>query len=172
MSAFFRSVLFLLLLAACNDEHSETVTINEGRRVEISLVGLFSLQSDWGRQLTVSDGEKSVRVELLSDTGWWRGSSLYHYKSDIYVLHEGQGGCVVFQFNPLKTLQGYSYLCDRMPSKEASEATTFDREACRPSRHYSDLCFIGLFFEANGSEDELQFNWFTTQDEKLLPEQM
>lgn len=169
MAAFFRSVLFPLVLAACNDEHSKTVTINEERRVEISLVGLFSLQSDWDRHLTVSDGEKRIRVELLSDTGWWRGSSLYRYESDIYVLHEGQGGCVVFQFNPLKTLQGYSYLCDRMRSNEAIEATTFDTEACRPSRHCSDLCFIGLFFEANGSEDELQFNWFTTQNEPLLP---
>ncbi|MBO9397349.1 hypothetical protein J7400_11715 [Shimia sp. R9_2] len=172
MPAFFRSVLFFFVFTACNDEHNETATIEEGRRVEISLVGLFSLQSDWDRYLTILDGENSIQVELLSDTGWWRGSSLYHYKSDIYVLNEGQGGCVVFQFDPPKILSGYSNLCTRVPRNKATKATSFAQETCKPSRYYADLCFIGLFFEADGAEDALQFNRFTTQSEKLLPEQM
>lgn len=88
------SVLGLLLplaLAACKGEHAKMVTIEERRHIEMSLSSLISLQSDWERYLTISDEEGEVRVELLSDTGWWRGSSLYLHQSGAYVLNEGQG---------------------------------------------------------------------------------
>jgi hypothetical protein len=164
------SLLFISILAACRDEYNQTVIVEEGRHVQMSLTGLLSFQYDWDRYLTISDSDKKIRVALMSDTGWWRGSSLYRYKSGAYVLNEGQGGCIFFQCYTLEALQGYSHLCDRMPTAERQSALNITSESCTPSRHYSDLCFLGLFFEAEDLEPALQFNWSATQDEPLLPE--
>lgn len=162
-------LLLPLALTACKREHSKTVTVEEGHHIEMSLSGLISLQSDWERHLTISDGGQEFRIELTSDTGWWRDSSLYLHKSGAYVLNEGQGGCVVFQFSPLEPLRSYSHFCDRKPTFEKQSALNFNAESCTPSRYYADLCFLGLFFEAEGQDAALQFNWSDTQREPLLP---
>lgn len=161
--------LLPLVLTACRGEHTKTVTIAEGYRVEMSLSDLMSLQSDWKRYLTISDEEQSIRIELLSDTGWWRGSSLYIHKSGAYVLNEGQGGCVVFQTSPLQILKDHSNLCDRMAVASEQSGLSFTSIRCTRSRHYSDLCFLGLFFEAEDLANVMEFNWSDAQREPLLP---
>jgi|29_taG_2_1085357.scaffolds.fasta_scaffold09778_1 hypothetical protein len=170
MRTLILPLMFPVVLTACQGEHNRTVIIEDGRHVKMSLTSLFSLQYDWDRQLTISDRKREIQIELTSDTGWWRGSSLYRHRSGVYVLNEGQGGCIVFQFNPLETLGGYSHFCDRKPTFEKQSAVSSNVETCTPSRHYADLCFLGLFFEAEGLEAALQFNWSDTQDEPLLPE--
>ncbi|PHO02651.1 hypothetical protein CSC82_19265 [Rhodobacteraceae bacterium 4F10] len=145
------------------------MTLEEGRHIEMSLTSLISLQADWERYLTIFDEKHEVQVELLSDTGWWRGSSLYLHRSGLYVLNEGQGGCVVFQASPPQILHGYSHLCNKTPIDTERSGLNFSSDGCTPSRHYTDLCFLGLFFEAQGAEDTLQFNWSDTQGEPLLP---
>lgn len=163
------ALLLPLALTACRGEHSKTVTIREGFHIEMSLSGLISRQFDWERYLTVFDDEGTVRVELLSDTGWWRGSSLYLHKSGAYVLNEGQGGCVVFQSSPPEILKGYSHFCNRRPVDTEQSNLNFQLDNCTPSQHYVDLCFMGLFFEAEDLENKLEFNWSDTQREPLLP---
>ena len=163
------ALMLPLTMAACKSEHSRTVEIDEAQHVTMSLSGMFSLQSDWERRLTIHDGDEAIEVELLSDTGWWRGSGLYLHNSGLYVLNEGQGGCVVFQASPPKIIEGRAQFCDRAPKGAEPDTSVFQSNACVPSRFYSDLCFVGLFFEAEGLENAMQFNGSGSQKEKLLP---
>lgn len=164
-------VLFILLslMAGCQSEHRETVELGGGKSLTMSIMDLFSLQSDWERSLTISSSEQHLTVNLFSDTGWWRGSSLYLHKSGRYVLQEGQVGCTVFQFSPPELVTNSRAYCVRKDPSEEPRSDSDSWSGFIQSRHYRDLYFIGLFFEANGAEKVLQFNPASQQVEPLMP---
>lgn len=79
-------------LGACDRaEHSATAPLTDTANVTLTARGLFSLQPDWERRLIIHTSTEELTVDLLSDTGWWRGSNLYLTDTGLMVLDEGQG---------------------------------------------------------------------------------
>lgn len=96
---------------------------------------MVGLHSDWHRKLTVRKGWRLARINLMADTGWWRGSNLYRHTSGVHILHEGQAGCIVFSTAPPA----------HHPHPEI-DCTKSDAPG-EGSAYYSDFTYLGSFLE-------------------------
>ena len=85
-----------LALAGCGGERSAALTDPEGgTEVRMVLRAMVGLHSDWRRRVVVTAPDGASRtVDLLADTGWWRGSQLWRGPDGGLALDEGQAGCV------------------------------------------------------------------------------
>lgn len=133
---------------------------------------MWSLQSDWHRTLRVRASGETIVADLTDDTGWWRGSNLYMHSSGIYVLHEGQGGCIQFRAAPAVFLPRQPILCEKT-RKPAQDRSPDPREATAGlplSRYYPDLFYVGRFAEGAGKQQSLRFIGADEQPEMELPD--
>ncbi|MGR3823810.1 MAG: hypothetical protein ACU0A5_14675 [Salipiger marinus] len=168
-------VFALAFAAACSrDEHSAVVSFYPETEVAMSVRGMWSLQSDWHRSLLLSGPEGSEEIELPDDTGWWRGSNLYFHKSGIYVLHEGQGGCIYFSISPPAFLADSSISCEKssglvQPKPDVVPGVGLDASR---SRFYKDLFYLGRFAESFQDGPRIAFIDAAEQQESELPDPM
>jgi len=154
-AAVFGAVL--CLLAGCERaEHNATAPLTDTASVTLSARGMFSLQSDWERGLTIRTSTEELTVDLLSDTGWWRGSNLYLTDTGLMVLDEGQGGCLAVSLTPLHETRA-SGICDLLPLSASGE-------------NAPPLTYLGRFDEAPGTPSPILFLPAETTPERTLPD--
>ena len=163
----------LTLVAGCLPEKQlATVPLAGGAEVTMRVRGMFGLHRDWSRTLQVNAPQGSVELALADDTGWWRGSNLYLWKAGVYVLHEGQGGCVQFRIDPPVFPAGQSDVCDR------NRAGADDMSSMRHgpmsfgpvSRFYPGLIYLGRFAEGSDKRSPLRFIGADEAPEMELPD--
>jgi hypothetical protein len=129
------------------------VTLPDGGEVAMTVRPMFGIHSDWTRSLEVRAGGRSARTELFADMGWWRGSKLYADPDGLYLLHEGQAGCLAFRTDPPRFVD-------------------LAREVCRgrgsPAGAFT---YLGVFHERNAAEDGAWIGFATLQQrpERELP---
>ncbi|MGN7868223.1 hypothetical protein [Paracoccus sp. 22332] len=169
------NVLVVAFVAGCSPEsHRATASLPYGGEVEMSVRGMWSLQSDWHRSLLVSGPKGSEEIELQTDTGWWRGSNLYAHKSGVYVLHEGQGGCIYFTISPPAFVSGNGISCEKSGGPVRLEpplAHVAGAEVSK-SQFYADLFYIGHFEETSEELRRVRFVDAAEQPEIELPDTM
>lgn len=139
--AFFLTVVFL---SGCNREHQASVNLEGGVRVSLAVSGMFSLQSDWYRTLIVEHRGEIVSRKLSEDTGWWRGSNLYLAEAGLYVLDEGQMGCIAFRLNPVRFERTAARYCKRSDTLTNKDAGRNDKTR---SAVYPGMRYLGRFVE-------------------------
>lgn len=170
------AVGMLLALSACNEEYSAVADLPGSATARMSVTPLFSLQSDWNRALTVSDGETTASIDLFEDTGWWRGSHLYLHASGAYVLHEGQNGCRSFTLDPVSFAHRASISCAKMADTDTQlPAGSPQLNGYPASKYYAEMFYVGRFVEAQDvpeSRDEREETpiLFQTFEQKAEPE--
>ena len=74
-------------MADCASVNKASVNLD---RVSLTVSGMFGLQSDWRRTLTLEHCSEIISRELSADTGWSRGSNLYLAEAGPFVLGERQ----------------------------------------------------------------------------------
>ncbi|MBA4492261.1 hypothetical protein [Paracoccus sp. S1E-3] len=80
---------------AANLKRITQIDVEGGATVAMMISPLFSLHSDRHRKLSIETPTGRRVNDPVEDTGWWRGRNLYRHASGIYVLYEGQAGCVL-----------------------------------------------------------------------------
>ncbi len=101
-------------LTACRPFTSEATADLPGQiSVTMSVRPMAGWHSDWHRTLTIATPDGTTSQPLFEDTGWWRGSNLYLHASGVYVLHEGQAGCILLPTRPLTADDEPDISCDR-----------------------------------------------------------
>lgn len=173
-----RSLIVILIAAAfagCSSEDYRA-QIDLGDEIVLSLMvsPMFSLQSDWHRKLAIETPLGAWEGGLVEDTGWWRGSNLYRHSSGLYVLHEGQGGCVVFRTEPPEPVGDSAITCGKIdPTIEVSAlAAAVSTKGFPASKFYADLAYIGQFVETPLRQNAISFIRADERPETELPEVM
>jgi hypothetical protein len=173
-----RKVILLLIgaaLAGCRPEfHRAQIDVEGGASVVLIIRPMFSLQSDWQRKLLVEAPTGSLETGLFEDTGWWRGSNLYRHSSGIYVLHEGQAGCILFRVSPPELVRDSSISCDKTV-QTANDDTVQAGNSLRgfpASKFYTDFQFIGTFMETPKGKELITFFGADEQSEAELPNEL
>lgn len=153
------ALLFILPLVACKPRvHAIAADLGGDVVVTMEVSALGGFQSDWNRWLTVSSREDGVTLELFEDTGRWRGSALYrHVDRDVYILNEGQGGCVFFHTEPLEFVARHCPKSDPVAQARAPM-----------SHQFEGYVFVGLFFETDG-EAEPPWLWYNPAERQSEP---
>lgn len=163
----------LTLVAGClPEEQLATVPLAGGSEVTMRIRGLYGLHRDWRRALQVNSPQGRAELNLPDDTGWWRGSNLYLWKADVYVLHEGQAGCVQFRIDPAALLAEQRDVCDKMKvgANEISSKRQDTMSSGPPSRHYPGLIYLGRFVEGSNKRSPLRFIGADEAPETELPD--
>lgn len=160
-------------VAGCGPRiHRAQTDVEGGASIAVTISPMFSLQSDWHRKLFIETPTGSLESDLAEDTGWWRGSNLYRHSSGIYVLHEGQAGCVLFRVSPPELVSDPAISCaktDRSMEDDTVQAGTSLREF-PASRLYADFEYIGQFVETPQKRQALSFIGADQQTEAELPD--
>ena len=173
-----RSLIFILIGAAvagcASEDHRAQIKLSDEVLVSLIVSPMFGLHSDWHRKLVIETPAGALKSDLFEDTGWWRGSNLYRHSSGIYVLHEGQVGCVLFRTEPPELVRDPSISCDKTDVPDTHDAlqiavSTMEFPA---SRFYSDLQYIGQFVETPLRQNPISFIGADEQPEKELPDIM
>jgi hypothetical protein len=158
-----RKVIFLLIgaaVAGCKPEtHQAQIDVEGGASVALIVSPMFSLQSDWQRKLLIEAPTGSLETDLFEDTGWWRGSNLYRHLSGVYVLHEGQGGCVLFRVSPPALVRDAEISCDKteqIPDEDTAQVGK-SLAGFPASKFYSDFQYIGTFMEIPQGQEAIGF---------------
>ncbi len=160
-------------LTACRPFTSEATADLPGQiSVTMSVRPMAGWHSDWHRTLTIATPDGTISQPLFEDTGWWRGSNLYLHASGVYVLHEGQAGCILLPTRPLTADDEPDISCDR--ASPATVAQPPDGQAASagfpPSLFYRDLFYVGHFAETPDAEEAITFMSFDQQPEPDLPD--
>ena len=150
--AFFST---LALLAGCNSAHQASVNLEGGVRVSLTVNGMFSLQSDWRRTLTVGHRGEKISRELFEDTGWWRGSNLYLAEAGLFVLDEGQTGCIAFRLDPMR-FDDKAARCHQRRQMLTNEETS-ERDDNTVSFVYPGMRYLGRFAETTDGRARVEF---------------
>lgn len=145
MRIVFAAISLAVLLTGCISEHRASANLKEKVRVTMALSGMFSLQSDWHRTLIVEHGGETVSRQLFEDTGWWRGSNLYLAKTGLFVLDEGQGGCIAFRLDPVR-FDDAAARCHKRRAR-LTEANISDGNGSARSDVYPGMRYLGRFAE-------------------------
>ena len=173
------TVGMLVSLSACSSEYISVANLHGSATVSISVTPMFGIHSDWNRALTVNDGTTTASIDLLGDTGWWRGSHLYLHSSGTYVVHEGQNGCFGFTLEPVSFDARISISCAKMADTVAQlSADSPELNGYPASRYYAGLFYVGRFVEAGlvpelratRAETPIVFQTYEQQAEPELPE--
>jgi hypothetical protein len=134
----------LIVAGACYPRSYDATTIpQEGLRVTYTVVPMFGFHSDWTRAVSVNYGVNEIQQDLFEDTGWWRGSNLYRYKSGIYVIDEGQAGCFGFMVEPL----------------------SFDVQENISCKQNADFTYLGAFVETPNAPDGAKISFVSADEE-------
>jgi hypothetical protein len=171
-----RKVIFLLIGAAvvgCIPEtHHAQIDVEGGASVAIIVSPMFSLQSDWQRKLLIEAPTGSLETDLFEDTGWWRGSNLYRHSSGVYVLHEGQAGCVLFRVSPPALARDTEISCDKTDYTTDDDPVQVGNSLAGfpASKFYSDFQYIGTFMETPQGQEAISFFGADEQAEAQLPD--
>ena len=136
-------------------------TLDSGPEITMSISSMFGLHSDWTRQVSVEYSGERISKELISDTGWWRGSNLYRHTSGAYVIHEGQGWCFSFTLEPLEF--------DTTPEVSCIKNTIAHETLGTASPYYKDISYLGHFIEISRHSDGQRIG-FTIADQAPEPE--
>ncbi len=131
-------------------------TLVSGPEITILIAPMFGLHSEWTRQVSVEYNGEWVSKELMSDTGWWRGSNLYRHTSGAYVIHEGQGWCFSFTLEPLEF--------DTTPNISCLKNTIVHASLGKESPYYQDMSYLGRFIENSYHSDGQRIS-FTLADQ-------
>ena len=171
-----RSLIFILAgtaVAGCTSEDHRAQT-NLGDEVLVSLVvsPMFSLQNDWHRKLVIETPAGDVESDHSEDTGRWRGSNLYRHSSGIYVLHEGQSGCVLFRSAPPEFVINPAISCEKNDQIIDDDVAQADIPTKKfpASRFYTDLQYIGQFVETPQRQEAIGFIGAEEGPEAELPD--
>ena len=172
-----RLIGVLLLLAAsltaCRPFGSKATADLPGQ-ISVTMVvrPMAGWHGDWHRTLAMATPDGTTTQQLFEDTGWWRGSNLYVHASGLYVLHEGQAGCIVL---PMQAPTGDAepdISCDK--ASPAPVTQTLEVQPGSPgfplSRFYRDLFYIGHFAETPDAEEAITFIPVDQQSEPDLPD--
>lgn len=171
-----RKVVFLLIgaaVAGCKSEtHQAQIDVEDGASVALMVSPMFSLQSGWHRKLWIEAPTGSLQIDLAEDTGWWRGSNLYHHSSGVYVLHEGQAGCVLFRVSPPALARNAEISCDKTDQyKDDDTVQASNSLAGFPaSKFYSDFQYMGTFMEPPQGRERISFFGADERAEAELPD--
>ncbi|WP_299937528.1 hypothetical protein [uncultured Pelagimonas sp.] len=151
--AFFLTAVFL---AGCeSEEHRAIADLEGGVRVTLAARGLFGLHSDWHRTLIVEHNGRAVSRELAGDTGWWRGSNLYLAEAGLFVLDEGQNGCIAFRLAPVRFDDAAAQCRKRRATlTEGDRAGETDTDQ---SYIYPSMRYVGRFDEVLGDRARIVF---------------
>lgn len=144
----------ILLFWPCS--HHARATFDSGLEITMSITPMLGLHSEWTRQVSVEYNGERISKELMSDTGWWRGSNLYRHTSGAYVIHEGQGWCFSFTLEPLEF--------DTTPRVSCLKNTISHQASGKMSPYYQDLTYLGRFIEKSHHRDVQRFS-FTLADQ-------
>ena len=153
--------------------HRATVEIVDG--VTVSLIGraMFGIHSDWHRRLRVETPAGVAEADLPDDSGWWRGSNLYVHTAGVYVLDEGQVGCLGITISPLALGPAPTGACDKRDAAGGAAFTERRALSARPpSTFYPNLHYIGRFQETQDRQQPLDFVSADQQPETELPDGM
>lgn len=162
-------VLLAAVLAACWPRaHSATVDLGDGARLTMTLRAMPGLHSDWHRRLVIETPGGTVRQDLMADTGWWRGSTLYRHASGTYVLHEGQAGCIVLTALSPRAASATPITCAR--SQGTMRTGGGVPPGAPPSRFHDDLTYLGHFAETPGGPLAIRFLPYDALAEPDLPD--
>jgi hypothetical protein len=168
--------MFLLIgaaVAGCKPEtHHAQIDFEGGASVALIVSPMFSLQSDWQRKLLIEALSGSLEIDLHEDTGWWRGSNLYHHSSGVYVLHEGQAGCVLFRVSPPALVRDAEISCDKTDHTTDDDTVQVGNSLAGfpASKFYSDFQYIGTFMETPQGPEAISFFGADEQAEAELPD--
>lgn len=173
-----KRLVFLLVVAAVagcrSQEHRTQVDVGDGVSVSLVARPAFGIHSDWYRKLVVETPTGAWEHKLGMDSGWWRGSNLYRHTSGVYVLHEGQGGCVAFRAAPPEPVGDRAISCRK--SAKAMEggrlAVAATTEGFPASKFYEALAYIGQFVETPQRQAPISFIDAREQPEPELPDIM
>ncbi|MGR3622575.1 hypothetical protein [Pseudophaeobacter sp.] len=131
-----------------------TARPEQGLEITLAISPMFGIHSDWHRSVEVSFQGQTLSKELMSDTGWWRGSNLYRHSSGAYVVHEGQGGCFSISVDPLKIGPMPGAICLKgVPEGEQLEGH---------SKFYSDMVYLGHFMETWRDENGVRIQYVSS----------
>lgn len=173
-----RKLIFLLIgaaVAGCKPEtHRAKIDVEGGASVALIVSPMFSLQSDWSRKLLIETPTGSLETDLFEDTGWWRGSNLYRHSSGVYVLHEGQAGCVLFRVSPPELVDDSQISCGKI-HHATDDDTVQDGNASAgfpASKFYSDFQYIGTFMETPQGQEAITFFGADERSEPELPDEL
>jgi len=149
-------LLACLLLASCwGGQRVTWVATDSGVSLTMELRPLPGWHRDWYRSLTLVTPQGEAKLALFEDTGWWRGSNLYEAGRGVWMLDEGQSGCVTIEADPPKL-----------------EDTSCGARATEPggrSKSYESYRYLGQFSEGFGDEAP-SFRDAATDPEVVLPE--
>lgn len=142
------SLLFIVILVTNElDTRSNVHKTVDGTEITLTIRPmLFTVHSEWERWLRIRKNGTTRRVELIDDTGWWRGSYLYRDTADRLIMHEGQIGCFwVDAILPLENLPRRSCVPLDVPSP-------LNLETCQSgtppiSWQFPGWTFLGIFPE-------------------------
>lgn len=169
----------LLALSACSSEYDAVANLPGSATVSMSVTPMFGFHSDWNRVLTIGDDDTSASIDMLDDTGWWRGSHLYLHSSGTYIIHEGQAGCFGFTLEPVSFDAHISISCEKM-GNTATRVSADELNGYPASRYYVELFYVGRFVEASSVPDlrdtrfdtPIVFQTYEQQAEPELPERL
>ena len=168
-------ILTVTAVAGCRTEdHRAQAYLGEDVRVSVIVSPMFSLQSDWRRKLVIETATGDSEYILPEDTGWWRGSNLYLHSSGLYVLHEGQAGCVLFRAAPPELVNDPTISCENthMTLEEDVVHAELSTQAFPASKFYTDFYYIGQFVETPLRQEPVSFIEADEQAEAELPDSM
>lgn len=157
-------VLVVLTLVWTFFEQPRRIAIAElggGNEVSMRLRPMFSMQSDWTRTLVLLSPSGHFEKELPEDTGWWRGSNLYLHDTGVYVMHEGQAGCVTFTMSPPKIIRAPEISCEKVGGQTGGEGQ---------SRFYRGMRYLGQFIETAREDVAVRFIDANEAPEPELPD--
>ncbi|KXF90307.1 hypothetical protein AT574_12085 [Phaeobacter inhibens] len=129
---------------------------------------MFSLQSDWHRTLIVERGGETISRELFEDTGWWRGSNLYLAEAGLFVLDEGQNGCIAFRLDPLR-FGDKAARCHKRRQTLANKEIS-GRDDNTRSYVYPGMRYLGRFAETLDDRARVEFISAEETPEIRLPD--
>lgn len=135
------------------------IDVGGGASVALIVSPMFGWHSDWHRKLSIKAPKGSLEIDLFEDTGWWRGSNLYRHESGLYVLHEGQAGCIIFSVSPPKVVNDPAISCDKSNQTVPGGTVKADTssQGFPASRFYRDFQYIGQFVETPHGQKPISF---------------
>ncbi len=161
------AVAFVIL-----DTDRAEVEVEKGVTIALTLRPMIGLHGDWSRELSIQTPDGTLRRDLFEDTGWWRGSNLYRHTSGIYVLHEGQSGCVLFRVSPPEFVTDPAISCDKVDQADQKGAVRADAltQGVPASMFYRDFHYIGRFAQTPGGPEAIGFVGAEQEPETELPD--
>lgn len=157
-----------IFLTGCNREHWASANLDGGVRVSLVVSGMFSLQSDWSRTLIVEHRGKKISRVLSEDTGWWRGSNLYLATAGVFVLDEGQNGCIAFRLDPVR-FDDAAARCRKRTARLARADASGKNDSSK-SEVYPEMLYLGRFAEVLADPVPVEFIAVSEAPEIRLPD--